>query len=217
MVSAILLMAGKGERMKKDINKILLPLGNKKIYEYSLKVLLETVDEVVCVISEADSQLMKKLPKKVKVTFGGATRQESVLNGLRLVTNEYVLIHDAARPFITTELIEQIKMLLNPNTNVLVCNECKDTIKLLEGETIQTLDRKKLVRAATPQCSSTKYLLNGYNMALQDNNQFTDDLSVLEYYYPELVTELVYASDDIFKITTETDYQLAELIWRKYD
>ena len=108
-------------------------------------------------------------------------------------------------------------MLLNPNTNVLVCNECKDTIKLLEGDTIQTLDRNKLVRAATPQCSSTKYLLDGYNMALQDNNQFTDDLSVLEYYYPELVTELVYASDDIFKITTETDYQLAELIWRKYD
>lgn len=217
MYSAILLMAGKGERMKKDINKVLLPLGEKKIYEYPLKVLLETVDEVICVISEADKSLMRKFPKKVKVTFGGATRQESVMNGLKLVTNEYVLIHDAARPFITTRLIDDIKMSLNGNTNVLVGLKCKDSMKLIENSSIKNLDRDMVIRAATPQCGKTQYLLEAYRMSLEDNIQFTDDLSVLNYYYPSLETEVIFASDDLFKITTETDYLLAQLIWRNYD
>ena len=217
MFSAILLMAGKGERMKKSINKVLLPLGEKKIYEYSLKVLLETVDEVICVISENDSALMKKLPKNVKVTFGGKTRQESVMNGLKLASHEYVLIHDSARPFITVDLINDVKSRLINNRNVLVCFKCKDTIKQIKDGTIETLDRNTLVRAATPQCAKTSYMLEAYKMSLEDNMEFTDDLSVLEYYYPQIETELVFAEDDLFKITTETDYQLAELIWRKYD
>lgn len=217
MFSAILLMAGKGERMKKDINKILLPLGNKKIYEYSLKVLLETVDEVICVISENDSALMKKLPKNVKVTFGGKTRQESVLSGLKLASNEYVIVHDAARPFLTVDLMHDIKSRLINNRNVLTCFKCKDTIKQIKDGTIQTIDRDTLVRAATPQCARTSYLLDAYKMSIADNLAFTDDLSVLEYYYPQIETELVFADDDLFKITTETDYELAELIWRKYD
>ncbi len=217
MYSAILLMAGKGERMKKDINKVLLPLGDKKIYEYSLKVLLETVDEVICVISENDSSLMKKLPKNVKVTFGGKTRQESVMNGLKLVSNEYVLIHDAARPFITKKLITDVKSSLSKNRNVLVCFKCKDTIKSIKDGVIETLDRDSLVRAATPQCAKRSYLYEAYKMSLEDNMEFTDDLSVLEYYYPEIETELVFADDDLFKITTQTDYDLAQLIWRKYD
>ena len=217
MYSAILLMAGKGERMKKDINKVLLPLGNKKIYEYSLKVLSENVDEVICVISENDSPLIKKLPKNVKVTFGGKTRQESVMNGLKLVTNEYVLIHDAARPFLTANLVNEIKSKLVLNRNVLVCFECKDTIKQINDGMINTLDRSTLVRAATPQCGKTVFLLDAYERAFSDNVTATDDLSLLEYYYPEISTELIFASDDLFKITTEIDLQLAELIWRKYD
>ncbi len=217
MFSAILLMAGKGERMKKDVNKILLPLGNKKIYEYPLKVFSEAVDEVICVISESDSQLLKKLPKNVKVTFGGKTRQESVLNGLKLVSNKYVMIHDAARPFITKELINSIKNKLVLNNSVLTCFECKDTIKQINDGVITTLDRKSLIRAATPQASIASYLLEAYKMSIADNLSFTDDLSVLEYYYPEIKTELVYASDDLFKITTQTDYDLAQMLWRKYD
>ena len=217
MFSAILLMAGKGERMKKSINKVLLPLGDKKIYEYSLKVLLETVDEVICVISENDSEKIKKLPKNVKVTFGGKTRQESVMNGLKLASHEYVLIHDSARPFITTDLINDIKSRLINNRNVLVGFKCKDTIKQIKDGTILTLDRSTLVRAATPQCAKTSYMLEAYKMSIEDKMEFTDDLSVLEYYYPEIETEIVFADDDLFKITTEIDYQLAELIWRKYD
>lgn len=218
MFSAILLMAGKGERMNMDINKILLPLGNKKVYEYSLDVLLKTVDEVICVISKDNEDIIKSLPKNVKYTFGGKTRQESVNNGLKLVSGEYVMIHDSARPFITKELIEEIKKeLLNSNNNVLVCSKCKDTIKELDNNKLNTLDRNKLIKAYTPQCGMTSMFLDSYSKALKDNKEFTDDLSIVEYYHSNINTKLIYASDDLFKITTPLDYELAKLLWRKYD
>jgi len=66
MYSAILLMAGKGTRMNRKENKILLPLGNKKVYEYSLDILLKTVDEVICVINPDDKEIIDSLPKNVK-------------------------------------------------------------------------------------------------------------------------------------------------------
>lgn len=217
MFSAILLMAGKGERMNMEINKILLPLGNKKIYEYSLDVLLKTVDEIICVISKDNEDIIKSLPKNVKYTFGGKTRQESVINGLKLASNEYVLIHDSARPFITTNLINEIKEELINNKNVLVCSLCKDTIKEQNGNKLKTLDRNKLIKAYTPQCSKLDILLDSYNKAIKDNKSFTDDLSIVEYYHPEIDTKLIYASDDLFKITTQLDYELAKILWRKYD
>jgi 2-C-methyl-D-erythritol 4-phosphate cytidylyltransferase len=217
MFSAILLMAGKGERMNMEINKILLPLGNKKVYEYSLDVLLKTVDEIICVISKDNEDIIKSLPNNVKYTFGGKTRQESVINGLKLVTNDYVLIHDSARPFITKELIDDIKKELLNNKNVLACSKCKDTIKELNNNKLNTLDRNKLIKAYTPQCGNTNILLDSYNKALKENKEFTDDLSIVEYYHPEIETKLIYASDDLFKITTALDYELAKLLWRKYD
>ena len=215
MYSAILLMAGKGTRMNRQENKVLLPLGNKKIYEYSLNVFLKTVDEIICVINEDDKDIVTSLPKNVKWTFGGKTRQESVLNGIKLATNDFVLIHDAARPFITELLINDIKNKLTNNNCVLTCQKCKDTLKLVDGEAVSTLNRDRIVRAATPQAINRKLLLESYSKI--QNEEFTDDVQIIEKYHPEIKTELIYASDDLFKITTNTDYKLAELLWRNYD
>ncbi len=215
MYSAILLMAGKGTRMNRQENKVLLPLGNKKIYEYSLNVFLKTVDEIICVINEDDKDIITSLPKNVKWTFGGKTRQESVLNGIKLATNDFVLIHDAARPFITESLINDIKNKLTNNNCVLTCQKCKDTLKLVDGDVVSTLNRDRIVRAATPQAINRKLLLESYSKI--QNEEFTDDVQIIEKYHPEIKTELIYASDDLFKITTNTDYKLAELLWRNYD
>lgn len=215
MYSAILLMAGKGTRMNRQENKVLLPLGNKKIYEYSLNVFLKTVDEIICVINEDDKDIITSLPKNVKWTFGGKTRQESVLNGIKLATNDFVLIHDAARPFITESLINDIKNKLTNNNCVLTCQKCKDTLKLVDGDVVSTLNRDRIVRAATPQAINRKLLLESYSKI--QNEEFTDDVQIIEKYHPEIKTELIYASDDLFKITTNTDYKLAEILWRNYD
>ena len=215
MYSAILLMAGKGTRMNRKENKILLPLGNKKVYEYSLDILLKTVDEVICVINPDDKEIIDSLPKNVKWTFGGKTRQESVYNGLLKASNEYILIHDAARPFITKELINDIKEKLNNDTSVLVCQKCKDTIRINNNGILNNINRDDVIKASTPQASTKKLLFNSYNKIKDEI--FTDDIQLIEKYHPEIKIELVYASDDLFKITTETDYLLANLLWRNYD
>ncbi len=215
MYSAILLMAGKGTRMNRKENKILLPLGNKKVYEYSLDILLKTVDEVICVINPDDKEIIDSLPKNVKWTFGGKTRQESVYNGLLKASNEYILIHDAARPFITKELINDIKEKLNNDTSVLVCQKCKDTIRINNNGILNNINRDDVIKASTPQASTKKLLLDSYNRIKDEI--FTDDIQLIEKYHPEIKIELVYASDDLFKITTETDYLLANLLWRNYD
>lgn len=213
MVSVVLLMAGSGSRMRADKNKILLPLGNKLIYEYPLDLFLEYDFEVVCVINELDKdEIIPKLPKKVKYTFGGATRQESVLNGLKLVTGDYVLIHDGARALLSKEVIEDILKNKAEDEAILVCKSVKDTIKRINDIKLVTLNRSELIAAETPQCAPTKLLLDCYQRALDESFIATDDVSLIEKYYPYTYIRLVNGNEYNFKITTPIDYELAKLI-----
>ncbi|MBQ3253292.1 MAG: 2-C-methyl-D-erythritol 4-phosphate cytidylyltransferase [Acholeplasmatales bacterium] len=214
MFSVILLMAGKGNRMNIDINKTLLPLGDKLVYEHSLDKFLSFNDEIICVISKDDEDKLK-LPKNVKVVYGGLTRGESVKNGLEAASNPYIIIHDAARPFISLDIINQIKKLANKEEAILTYLDVNDTIKLNDGK-IKTLERNKLLRAVTPQCGPRDILLKAYNNAFNDKIEFTDDISLLEYYYPQININLIKANDHSFKITTKVDYELAQIVWRKY-
>lgn len=209
MISAILLMAGKGVRMNRNVNKALLPINKKPIYMYSLEKLLSLGFEVICVINKDDEDIILKLPKNVKYTFGGETRGESVLNGLKLVKGEYTIIHDAARPFISNEVLEKIKA--DPTGPILCYLDVVDTIKLVD-DNIKTLNRDKLIKAVTPQCAETKLLADVYTRAFKDNLTFTDDISLIENYYPEIKIKLIKANNEAFKITTELDYKLACLI-----
>ena len=135
MITSILLMAGKGERMNKDINKVLLELGNKKIFEYSLYKLLKYTDEVICVVSKNDyDEVIKLLPSEVKVTIGGKTRGESVFNGLKMASYDNIIIHDSARPFLDEKLLKDIKKDFDEYDAILTYNECKDTIYLNDLE-----------------------------------------------------------------------------------
>ena len=109
MISVLLLMAGKGQRMKKNVNKALLDVLDEPIFIYPLKTFLSFNFEVVLVVSKDDYEEIKAMNlKNVKITLGGSTRQESVYNGLKAVTGDYVLIHDAARAFIDKETINKI-------------------------------------------------------------------------------------------------------------
>ena len=128
MVSVILLMAGKGTRMKENINKVLLPLGDKMIFQYPLSLFVKLDFEVICVISKGDEEIVRKnIPSQVKLVYGGNTRQESVYNGLMECTGDYVLIHDAARAFISLATIN--KIIENKNNNK---TEVREVIRFVE-------------------------------------------------------------------------------------
>lgn len=215
MVSVVLLMAGKGTRVGAKENKILLPVGGIEIYKHSLNKFLSHNYEVVCVINKDDSdKIVPYLPKNVKYVYGGKERGDSVLNGIRETTGDYILIHDAARPFISDSLINEIENKKSENRCILTYLPVKDTIKEI-GSNLKTLDRTKLISATTPQCGPRLLLLNAYSKALIENKHFTDDISLVEYYFPKVIIDLVKADDEIFKITTKMDLKLAELVWRE--
>lgn len=213
MVSAILLMAGKGKRMNYKENKILMEIGDIPLFMYPLNTLLSLNIEVICVISKDDEdKIVPLLPKEVKYTYGGAERGDSVYNGLKLSTGDYVLIHDAARALISRDCISNIISNIDNNKAILTYLPVKDTIKEKRNDNLITLNRASLVAAATPQCASREILLTAYERAKTDNLYFTDDIALIEKYYPNIKIDLIEANEEDFKITTPLDYQLAKLL-----
>lgn len=216
MVSVVLLMAGKGSRMKSEVNKILLPLGDKLVFEYSLDMFLSLGCEVVAVVSNDDKDvILSKLPASVKYTLGGKTRQESVFNGLDMCSNDYVLIHDAARPFISKDIINLILKQKKPDEAILLYSEVKDTIKNVDNNKLTTLPRNQLIAARTPQCAPLNIIKDAYKKAKNDNYEATDDISLIEKYYPNFKINYILSNEENFKITTPLDYELAKIIVEK--
>ena len=213
MISVILLMAGKGRRMNYKENKILMEIDNKPLFMYPLNTFFSLGVEVICVISKDDEdKIVPLLPKGVKYTYGGVERGDSVYNGLKLSTGDYVLIHDAARALISKECINKIINNIDNNRAILTYLAVKDTIKEKKEDKLITLNREALVAAATPQCASREILLNAYEKAKSDNLHFTDDVALIEKYYPNIKIDLIEANPEDFKITNQLDYQLAKLL-----
>ncbi|MDE6661450.1 MAG: 2-C-methyl-D-erythritol 4-phosphate cytidylyltransferase, partial [Anaeroplasmataceae bacterium] len=120
MISVVLMMAGNASRMHIKENKVFLPLGEKRVFEHSLDLFLSYGFEVICVIRKEDRNQLKDYESRVKIVYGGNTRQESVYHGLLEVTKPYVLIHDAARPFISKTTIDACIKSLRENKGCLV-------------------------------------------------------------------------------------------------
>lgn len=217
MISVILLMAGKGTRMNYKENKILMEINNKPLYQYSLDTFLSFGFEVICVISPTDSdKIVPFLPSNVKYVYGGKERGDSVYNGLLASTGDYVLIHDSARALISKECINNIISNVSLDSAILTYLPIKDTIKEITDNGLNTLKRDKLIAASTPQCAPRKIILEAYERGIKDNIKFTDDISLIEKYYPNFKIKLIEANQEDFKITTQIDYLLAKaLIERK--
>lgn len=215
MISVVLLMAGKGRRMGYARNKMLLPFDDKYLYEIPLMKFLDKGYEVICVISEADRDIIvPRLPiAKVKYIYGGASRAESVRAGLAAATGKYVMIHDAARMFVHDEVINEVAEHIENDEVVLTYSKCKDTVKLRDGNKIKTLDRDNILLASTPQAGPLDLFKEVYKRAEKDDFVFTDDTSLIEKYHPEIQIHTVL--DESLKVTTPIDYEVALAMWRK--
>ena len=207
MVSVILMMAGSSSRMNSNENKLFLELGDKKVFQHSLDKFLEFGLEVICVIKEENIKYLVDYLDKVKVVIGGNTRQESVYNGLCACNNDYVLIHDAARPFISKNIIEDCLNAINQDKNFLVAAPSKDSIYLKTP--LQTLNRDNVCLAQTPQGGLKTDFLTAHLKAVEEGISATDDISlVLKYIDKEVM--LITGEDINFKLTTSLDYILAK-------
>jgi 2-C-methyl-D-erythritol 4-phosphate cytidylyltransferase len=219
---AIIVAAGKGTRMKANINKQFLELKGKPILYYTLKVFEnnKSVDEIILVMSKEELDYTKENIinkynfKKVKdIVEGGATRQISVINGL-LAAKEchIVIIHDGARPFVNDSIIEKgIKY--TKLHNACACGvKPKDTIKIKDedGFSNYTPERDTLFSVQTPQCFKYDLILEAHNKALESGLQVTDDTMVVECYNHKVY--LYEGSYSNIKITTPEDLAIGEKI-----
>ncbi len=196
MNSVIILAAGSGTRCGLGYNKVLYEINGKPLIEYTIEKFVGY--EVIIAVSNEDYLYFKEKFAKYKIVIGGSTRQESVINAMKECNNEDVLIHDGARVFVPTNVINNVREALISHNAVVACVMVKDSIKDKNGKNI---DRSSLYIAQTPQGVKKSIYLNCVD------KEYSDDVSVLENCGYDV--EIVEGSYQNIKITTIEDIEYA--------
>lgn len=216
---ALIVGAGRGHRFGGDLPKQYSLLGGKNVLARTIEAFTSHsgVDGVRVVIHPDDRQLYDKAvstcpsEKLLPPVNGGATRQDSVRLGLESIGENIpflVLIHDAARPFVTAEIIDRVIAALDDAPGAIAALPVVDTLKSSDGERIgTTVDRTGLWRAQTPQGFRYSDILSCHRKCA-NRNDLTDDAAVAET--AGLSVQLVTGHEDNVKITTMDDLQQAE-------
>lgn len=215
--SAIIAAAGRGERFGRGINKVLCEIAGKPIIAHTLDPFedCKAIDEIIIVTGESDIEAVGEIVgrfnfRKVKsIVPGGGHRQDSVKNGLEYVTGGIVAIHDAARPFVTPQLIEACVEEACRAGACVAAVPVVDTIKAAssEGEIERTVDRQNLYAIQTPQTFRTELIRRAYEDAYTAGFYATDDAALVERIGGRV--KIVQGSYENIKITTPSDVKIA--------
>jgi 2-C-methyl-D-erythritol 4-phosphate cytidylyltransferase len=206
-------MAGIGSRLGSPTPKQFHLLGSKKIYLHTLETFLtsEFFQQIILVCHpDWVNEVKNEIPQdpQIVIIAGGPTRQSSSLLGLQACNpTDFVMIHDAVRPFVSREILERNITAVQNHRAVDTCIPSADTIVHSEGgELITSIPtRKEYLRGQTPQTFAYQLILEAHQKT--KTTQSTDDCSlVLELGHP---VAIVAGSEDNIKITTELDVQLA--------
>jgi 2-C-methyl-D-erythritol 4-phosphate cytidylyltransferase len=199
------------------INKLFAPLGGKPLLAWSVDTCQghSLVQQIVLVLNDEDLARGQKLKKKrgwSKVTLcpGGARRQDSVRQGLRQIRDcDLVMIHDGARPFLTSDLIDDGLKVVGEIGAAVAAVPVKDTIKLADGEKVikETLQRDRLWATQTPQIFSFDMIARAYENL---TTEVTDDATAVERMGYKI--KLYMGDYKNIKVTTPEDLALAKII-----
>ncbi len=215
---AILVAAGRGERMGAKHPKAFLELGGEPILLKAARAFEKapSVSAIVAVVPEdlvAEARrLLAPLLKLRTVVPGGARRQDSVREGLRHVPEGWsgvVLVHDAARPFADVALVEAVARAASEHGAAVPVLAVVDTVKRVRGgRVVETLDRAELGAAQTPQGFRRELLARAYEAAFRDGVTVTDEAMAVERLGAPVV--VVPGSPRNRKLTTPEDLAWAE-------
>ena len=217
--SVVILAAGSSSRMGQD--KVMLPIGDLPVIVHTLRA-FEPLPEVAEVIVVAREDLVPEiaglckvfdLQKVKKVVRGGETRAESARIGTLEADYDATLIavHDAARPFVTEELIRAVILKAAETGAAAPAIPVKDTIKVARDGLVEyTPDRSTLFAIQTPQAFDASLLRAALQKALDDGAEITDDCSAVERL--GMKVSLTAGDERNFKLTTPTDLTLAEFM-----
>lgn len=230
---AIVLAAGQGRRMQSKVAKQYMSIHGKPMLYYSLKAFQESdVDEIILVVGEDEADYSKehivehyRFNKVKKIVTGGNERYLSVYNALKTVEEEisggnlnrkdqYVLIHDSARPLITKQIIEEaIKGVVNDKA-IVVAVPSKDTIKVADiTGTIEYTPKRSLTYVIqTPQAFEFDLLMKSYREVMKCSNlEITDDAMIVECGSNHSI-KIVEGNYKNIKVTTPEDIRIAEML-----
>ncbi|MBD1846810.1 2-C-methyl-D-erythritol 4-phosphate cytidylyltransferase [Cyanobacteria bacterium FACHB-63] len=217
--------AGSGRRMGSERNKLLLDLLGKPLIAWTLLAAEAsgTIEWIGIIGQPIDWEDFKSivealnLTKPVQFIQGGATRQESVYNGLQAlpIESQSVLIHDGARCLATPELFDRCSEALQSCDGFIAAIPVKDTIKVVDatGAIESTPDRSRLWAAQTPQGFSVSLLKKCHEQGRQNGWEVTDDAALFEQC--GLSVRIVEGEETNLKVTTPVDLAIAEFILRQ--
>jgi 2-C-methyl-D-erythritol 4-phosphate cytidylyltransferase len=219
-VAALVLAAGRGERLGLPVPKAFVPLAGRPLLLHALAALAASpaIECVVPVIARADLERWERLaperaaiPKLAAPAFGGAERQDSVKAGLGALGPDvrWVAVHDAARPFVRPAAIARVVEAARRSGAAILAAPVPDTIKRVRaGRVVETPPRAECWAAQTPQVFRIELLREGLAKAQAEGRVATDDAQLVEWLgAPVAVVE---GDPDNWKLTRPEDLAAAE-------
>lgn len=215
-IAAILLMGGVGNRFSQEKPKQFALLEEKPLYSYALETLQKSAlfDQILIVCHPNYLHLIEP-QEKVTVVPGGPTRQASCYQAIQALfpSIEYVLIHDAVRPFVSTRILKENVEKVKLYGAIDTCIPSSDTIVFSpNGEKIESIGpRSYFLKGQTPQTFRKDLLEQAHLKAIEDQiDNATDDCSlVLRLGH---LVHIVYGEESNFKITIDLDLQIASFL-----
>lgn len=219
--SAILLSGGKGTRMQRSTPKQYLLLAGKPIIMHTLERLdkLSSVSEIIIVCENQYQEMILSMCKQYgiekNIVFApaGDTRQESVYNAVKLSNFPNVLLHEAARPFVT--LSDFSALLNNSEKNVTYGYAIPYTVAVGNSKIEKTLDRSSLINIQLPQKFDTATLLNAHEKARKLGKLYTEDACMVFELTGSEITVMKGTSINL-KISEPVDLITGEEIYKEF-
>ena len=199
----VIVAAGKGSRAGLGFNKVLYRMKNgKTVIENVCDIFLKDEDcHKVILVTNDD---IKSNNERLFVVKGGKERSDSVMNGLKEVESDYVLIHDGARPFLNKISLDELKEKVEETGAAILGKRASDTVKIINNDTVlNTIDRDIIFLTETPQGFKTDLIRECYER--MPKKKFTDDSSLVESFGHKVT--VVFDRYDNKKLTEKEDFE----------
>lgn len=212
--TAIIPSGGIGSRFNSPIPKQYVKALGKELIVYTLEIFQKSklVDNIIIPANESYFELLHQIKEKYNlskisnIVRGGKERQDSVYNGLMsedFNKNDLIIVHDAARPLLSEQLLEKAINSAYKYDSVVVAIGARDTLFKKENNKLNYIDRSKIYYAQTPQIFRYNILKDSFLNAAKTNFQATDESMLVENANHNVT--IVEGEYKNFKITTEAD------------